>query len=1283
MKSGKPRPADGSDGTDARIAELVQRVLEAELELQELIGGEVDAVSAPGGAPLLLREAQERLRRSESRLRAIFENEPECVKIISPDGVLVEMNPAGLRMIEAPDAEQVIGKPMLGLVHPDDRAIFMDLHTRASAGATGMAQFRIIGLRGTERWMESHAAPLRAADGTATGVLSVTRDITQSKQAADLLRASEARFRVLFDQAAVGMCLVSSEGEFLRTNHRFCEIVGYSADELLARNCIETTHPDDRAREAVITARLLSGELQSEHWEKRYIRRDGRVVWCHLTLALVPAEAADAQQFVGVIEDITERHLATERLLQNQTMLRIAGRAAKLGGWSIDLPEFRVTWSDETAIIHDCEPGYSPSLQEGIEFYPPEYRDAVSEYVRRITTEGIPWDFEHELITAKQRRIWVRSIAEVRRNEAGEIVRIYGAFQDISDRKAADLALVSSNRALQMLSRCNEALVRSTNEATLLEDICRIAVEVGEFAMAWVGYAQDDAGKTISPMSSAGSEDGYLSELILSWADDQPNGRGPAGQVIRSGDSLVIRDFSAEPSFAPWLASAQARGYVGVVVLPLKNSIRTFGVLVLYAGTVRAPHEDELRVLRELADDLAFGIGTLRSQEERRRLEAAVAEVAASVSGSVGADFFRSLATSAAKAMNADGAFVARFLPGEPAVARTVAAVLDGHVVENFDYVLRGTPCEALADRDECFVLAGAARHFPGSPRLVAADAEAYVGRRLLTSDGQLLGVMYAIFRSPLVDARFVGSTLQIFATRAAGEFERLSADTRIREQATLLEKATDAIIVRDLAHRVLFWNPAAERMFGWSAADALGQLTTELLHPDPDVFEAGVATLLQTGEWKGELNKQTRGRQSITLECRWTLVRDELGNPQSVLCIETDITERKKLEAQFLRAQRMESVGTMASGIAHDMNNILAPIMMSVELLKEDAKDEQTLETLNILASSSQRGADLIRQLLAFARGVDGQRVPVDVHALLVDLQRVMKDVFPKDVSFSVSAMHDLWKTEGDPSQLHQVFLNLCVNARDAMPHGGKLTIGVENVVLDDVYAAMNPQGRAGAFVAVSVSDSGTGMPAAMIDRIFEPFFTTKEVGKGTGLGLSTVLGIVKSHGGFVNVYSEEGTGTQFKVYLPAQAGQKEREETSLTQTMMPRGKGELILLVDDEAGVREIAKKTLVRFGYRVIEAPNGAEAVALYAQHQRDIALVLTDVSMPIMDGVALLAALQSFDPDVRVLISSGLPVNAGVAKAMESGATRFVSKPYTAERLLRSVYEEIHRVRVPRV
>ncbi len=389
------------------------------------------------------------------------------------------------------------------------------------------------------------------------------------------------------------------------------------------------------------------------------------------------------------------------------------------------------------------------------------------------------------------------------------------------------------------------------------------------------------------------------------------------------------------------------------------------------------------------------------------------------------------------------------------------------------------------------------------------------------------------------------------------------------------------------------------------------------------------------------------------------------------------DLTDRKRLEKQFLRAQRMESIGTLAGGIAHDLNNILTPIMMSIELLKASAETPQLQRSVAAIETSTRRGADIVRQVLSFARGMDGERIEIQPKHLLNDLETIIRHTLPKDIRLQFSLAPDPWTIVGDPTQIHQILLNLCVNARDAMPAGGSLTISAENCTLDDHYIAMNPQARAGRYVLISVADTGTGIAPEIIDRIYEPFFTTKEINKSTGLGLSTVMAIVKSHRGIVNVYSEVGQGTTFKVYLPAQESASTAQENLPDEGRLPRGKGETILVVDDEASILTITSQTLQAFGYRTVTAADGANGVAVYAEGRQAIAAVITDMMMPVMGGLAMIHALRRINPKVKVVASSGLAGNHAAAELMDTQVDGFMVKPYTAEILLQTLRTALDR------
>lgn len=499
---------------------------------------------------------------------------------------------------------------------------------------------------------------------------------------------------------------------------------------------------------------------------------------------------------------------------------------------------------------------------------------------------------------------------------------------------------------------------------------------------------------------------------------------------------------------------------------------------------------------------------------------------------------------------------------------------------------------------------------------------------------------------------------------------ERKRSEEQLREQATLLDNAQDAIIVRDLNDNVLFWNKSAERIYGWPKSEVTGRNIKGIVYKNNlTQYDEAKRKAIGEGEWEGELRQLTKDDKEIIVESRWTLVRDDRGEPKSVLVINTDVTDKRKIEAQFLRAQRMESIGTLASGIAHDFNNLLSPIMMSIQLLQARITDEDGQRLLSMLQASAERGAGLVKQVLSFARGIEGERITLQPRHLIKEIVKILRDTLPKSIEVEFEASEDLSVVAGDATQLHQVLMNFFVNARDAMPGGGKLTIKADNVSIDDNYARMNLEAKPGRFVLITIADSGTGISPDIINRIFEPFFTTKELGKGTGLGLSTALGIVKSHGGFINVYSEPARGTQFKIYLPA--AESPFAVGADASASLPLGRGELILVVDDEIAIREITKGTLEAYGYRALTAADGTEAVALYAQHKDDIKVVLTDLMMPYMDGPVTIRALRKLNPNVRIIASSGLAENS---RAIE-GVKSFLPKPYTAEKLLNTLAEVI--------
>lgn len=510
----------------------------------------------------------------------------------------------------------------------------------------------------------------------------------------------------------------------------------------------------------------------------------------------------------------------------------------------------------------------------------------------------------------------------------------------------------------------------------------------------------------------------------------------------------------------------------------------------------------------------------------------------------------------------------------------------------------------------------------------------------------------------------------------ASDTTERKRSEEQIREQAALLDKAQDAILVRDLEHRIVFWNKSAERIFGWTAAEMIGRNSIELVSKQEGAeFLDALKTVLEQGEWSGEFRQVTKSGGEVIVQSRWTLVHDSQGQPKSILVLSTDITERKQLEAQFLRAQRLESIGTLASGIAHDLNNILAPIMMSVNLLQETIGDGPSARLLETLRTSAQRGAEMVKQILSFTRGHDGARTLINLKHLVSEVAKIARETFPKKIQVKTGTVKDLWPVLADTTQMHQVLMNLCVNARDAMPEGGTMSIQVENLVLDPQSSDAAGGARPGAYLVLTVGDTGTGIPPEIMEKIWAPFFTMKPLGQGTGLGLSTVANIVKAHGGFIRTESEIGKGTRFRIFLPAaESGKISAQEQTVAP---PLGHGEKILVIDDERAFQEITKAIFSKYGYRVLTASDGTEAIALFAQHKDDIDLVMTDMVMPYLDGPATINALRRIDPNIRIIAASGLSENEQLAESLTDAT--FLLKPFTTEKLLTVVNQVLHAPR----
>lgn len=515
------------------------------------------------------------------------------------------------------------------------------------------------------------------------------------------------------------------------------------------------------------------------------------------------------------------------------------------------------------------------------------------------------------------------------------------------------------------------------------------------------------------------------------------------------------------------------------------------------------------------------------------------------------------------------------------------------------------------------------------------------------------------------------------------GHTERVQSEATRELQTKALDAAHNSILITDADGRIVWANTSLCTTTGYTLEELIGQNPRMLKsgrHP-PEFYQELWRTILSGTAWRGLIHNRRRDGSHVSEETTITPVLNEQNQVTHFVAIKQDITEWLKTEAALLRAQRMESIGLLAGGIAHDLNNILAPVIIMADLLRSEALTPTGREMVDGIWNSARRGAQIVKQVLTFARGVGGERLPVQLQPIVTDMVGVALETFPKNIRIEHRMPKDLWTIRGDHTQVHQVLMNLCLNARDAMPDGGLLRIEARNLSLTDNQAAeFGRSARAGDFVTLTVADSGIGMLPQVLEHIFDPFFTTKEHGKGTGLGLSTAMGIVRDHDGWLNVASTYGAGSVFEVYLPAESSGASLVDDRFEGPPPPPGKGEVILLVDDEAAIRDSIGRLLRQQGFKPLLAEDGLAGLRLYREHRHAVRLILTDVMMPNLAGDEMCIAIRRADPTIPIIVSSGGDqegwTSGRLSKLGSAGSTEFLAKPYDGAKLLNAIGQLLH-------
>jgi two-component system cell cycle sensor histidine kinase/response regulator CckA len=546
--------------------------------------------------------------------------------------------------------------------------------------------------------------------------------------------------------------------------------------------------------------------------------------------------------------------------------------------------------------------------------------------------------------------------------------------------------------------------------------------------------------------------------------------------------------------------------------------------------------------------------------------------------------------------------------------------------------------------------------------------ADYHLEKRYLRKDGAVawVNVNMTVIRDAAGQPTRTMATIEDITQRKLAEVER-------EQLTTAIEQAGETVLVTDAQGNITYVNPAFETVTGYARAEVIGRNPRFLrsgVH-DEKFYRELWETIGSGKSWQGRLVNKKKDGATFTEDATISPVRDKAGMITSYVSVKRDITHFLAQEAELLQAQKMEGIGRLAGGVAHDFNNILSVILSSAELALESLREGDPLrEDLLDIQQSGKRAAVLTRQLLAFSRKQVLQPVPLDLNQALAEMEKMLRRIIGEDIEFMRVLSPDIWLVKADPGQVEQVVMNLVVNARDAMPKGGKLTLETANVELDQVYADSNAGAGLGPNIMLAVTDTGVGMDEQTMARVFEPFFTTKEVGKGTGLGLSTVYGIVKQSGGSISVQSVLGQGTTFKVYLPRDTSLVGPIVTATPAVTRPVGT-ETVLVVEDEQAVRNIARRILEGAGYAVLTAASGGEALLTCERHPSEIHLVLTDVVMPQMSGRDLVDRLASIRPGVRAVFMSGYTGEVILKHGLLEAGTQFIGKPFTQAELLRKI------------
>jgi len=1353
---------------------------------------------------LFLRELQE----NEEKYRIVADNTYDWEFWMSPEEQFLYISPSCLR-ITGYEAKQFLANPDMikEIVLSEDRALFEHhWHERESNQLPpGELIFRIVHKDGSERWIHHVCQPVFNAGGIFMGRRGSNRDITDRKLMEEKLQFRNILLSTQQEASIDGILVVDENNRILLYNRRFVEMMGIPA-KLVEARVDEPVLQFVTARMADPQSFLQRVQYLYEHRQEtgrdELILADGRF----FDRYSAPMIGSDKRYFgrVWYFRDITEHKRVAAVVAENERKFStLIGNLPGMAYRCVNDREWTMSFLSERC--RDLT-GYAPeeiidnrriSYNDVVNF---EHRERIWNEVQTALSKKEQYSFEYSITTATGDVKWAWERGCGIFSPDGEVQALEGFISDVTERKRAEVEIAGVNRALRMLSDTNQALIHIADEATLLNEVCRIAVEVGGYRLAWIGFTEHDEVKTLRPLAHAGFDSGYIESAKVTWADNE-RGRGPGGTAIRTGRPCMARNIPEDTAFAPWREAAIQRGYKSIIALPLISEGQTLGVLGIYSVDTDAFDTKEVEILEEMGNDLAFGITALRTRvkrdqtavalhesEERYRLIAEkTADTIAVFDLNLNPTYFspsilklrgytveeamiqtlnQTLTPDSlqrASKMFADQMALESNETADP--ARTALIELeeyckDGSTIwvelaasflrdNNFKPTGILTVTRNITDRKEA---EEALRNSEGRLRTLVQTIPDLIW--LKDPNGVYLScnTMFERFFGAS-EAAIVGKTDYDFVDRELADSFRehdrkamaagkptsneewitfaddghralldtiktpmcddqgmligvlgIGRDTTDRKQAeeairdgerlvhTIIDGSPIPAFVIGKNHQVIHWNRALEKVSRVKSEEVVGTsehwrafytegrpcmadlLVDEAVALIPHWYSGKyIKPPLIEGAYEATDFFPALGEDGKWLRFTAAAVRDSKG--RIVAAIETleDITERKHMENQLFQSQKMEAIGTLAGGIAHDFNNILAVIIGYTELAMHENQKEKQIWCLQETLKGAERAKSLVKQILTFSRRDDHEKKPLDIKLLLKEAVKFLRASIPTTIEINQHVTDESCNIMADPTQIHQIIMNLFTNAAHAMKQaGGILKIELATIELDKGEIPRHPDLKPGHYVKLTVSDTGHGIDPDNIQRIFDPFFTTKSKDEGTGLGLSVVYGIVKSHAGVINVYSEPDKGATFNVYLPRII----HSDTMKVDTDKPvTGGTERILFVDDEPALVDMGTRMLVSLGYNTTGAAGSVEALDLFRAEPQRFDLVITDMTLPKMTGIELSREILKIRPGTPIVLCSGIREHGTEEQAKSLGIKAYCMKPLTKRELARVVRDTL--------